>query len=268
MIRGATITSLLGAHARALLWSLLLPFANAWGAPTTPAPGPPDADAILRRAFEQYRARSSESSVAMSVHRPEWERHLQMRVWTRGEDDALVRFVAPPKDAGNATLKVGESIWVFNPRLNQVIKLPVSMMSQSWMGSDFSYNDLSKSEELLEWYTHRLTGTEQSAGHTVWTIESLPREGAPVVWGKVTIKIRDDEVLSEETFFDQDLKPVRHMQTEKVGPLGGRPYPLVMTMHPIDSPGQWTRIETLEGQFDRQLPEYLFTLSNLQYPRE
>jgi hypothetical protein len=58
------------------------------------------------------------------------------------------------------------------------------------------------------------------------------------------------------------------MQTEKVGPLGGRPYPLVMTMHPIDSPGQWTRIETLEGRFDRQLPVYLFTLSNLQYPRE
>ncbi len=235
-----------------------------------PAAGPaaPDPDAILRRAFEEYRAKSSESSVAMTVHRPEWERHLDMKVWTRGEDDALVRFVAPPKDAGNATLKVADNIWVFNPKLNQVIKLPVSMMSQSWMGSDFSYNDLSKSEELLEWYQHRLSGTEESGGHTLWTIESRPKPGAPVVWGKVTVKIRDDDVLSEETFFDQDLKPVRRMQTEKVGPLGGRPYPLVMSMHPMDSPGQWTRIETLEGEFNLALPEYLFTLSNLQYPRQ
>ncbi len=230
--------------------------------------GIPDADLLLRRAFEEYRGKSSESSVAMTVHRAEWERHLEMRVWTRGEDDALVRFVAPPKDAGNGTLKLADNIWVFNPKLNQVIKLPVSMMSQSWMGSDFSYNDLSKSEELLEWYQHRLTGSEESAGHTLWTIESLPKQGAPVVWGKVVVKIRDDDVLSEETFFDQDLRPVRHMQTEKVGPLGGRPYPLVMTMHPLDSPGQWTRIETLQGEFNPALPEYLFTLSNLQYPRQ
>ncbi|HBZ70569.1 MAG TPA: hypothetical protein DEP35_12910, partial [Deltaproteobacteria bacterium] len=147
MTRRATTTPLCDAYARALLGSLILAFGSAWAAPTA-APGAPDADAILRRAFEEYRARSSQSSVAMTVHRPEWERHLEMRVWTRGEDDALVRFLAPPKDAGNATLKVGENIWVFNPKLNQVIKLPVSMMSQSWMGSDFSYNDLSKSEEL------------------------------------------------------------------------------------------------------------------------
>jgi outer membrane lipoprotein-sorting protein len=256
-----------GGRARTFFGPLVLAFASAPVAAAA-APTPPDPDEILRRVFEEYRAKSSESSVAMTVHRPEWERHLEMKVWTRGEDDALVRFVAPPKDAGNATLKVSENIWVFNPKLNQVIKLPVSMMSQSWMGSDFSYNDLSKSEELLERYQHHLTGTEQRAGHTLWTIESLPKPGAPVVWGKVTVKIRDDDVLSEETFFDQDLKPVRHMETEKVGPLGGRPYPLVMTMHPFDSPEQWTRIETLKGEFNLALPEYLFSLSNLQYPRE
>jgi len=253
--------------ARGLLASLIPVLASVSAAPAA-SPAAPDADLILRRAFEEYRAKSSQSAVAMTVHRPQWERHLDMKVWTRGQDDALVRFIAPPKDAGNATLKVADNIWVFNPKLNQVIKLPVSMMSQSWMGSDFSYNDLSKSEELLEWYEHRLTHTEQSGGHTLWTIESLPKPGAPVVWGKITVKIRDDDVLSEETFFDQDLKPVRHMQTEKVAPLGGRPYPVVMSMQPLDSPGQWTRIETLEGQFNLALPEYLFTLSNLQYPRQ
>jgi len=250
-----------------VLASLVQVLAGLCAAPQLSA-ATPDPDLLLRRAFAEYRGTSSESSVAMTVHRPEWERHLDMSVWTRGEDDALVRFVAPAKDAGNATLKLGENIWVFNPKLNQVIKLPVSMMSQSWMGSDFSYNDLSKSEELLEWYEHRLTGAEQSDGHTLWTIESLPKQGAPVVWGKVTVKIRDDDVLSEETFFDQDLKPVRYLRTEKVGPLGGRPYPLIMTMQPSDSPGQWTRIETLQGAFNRSLPEYLFTLSNLQYPRQ
>ena len=132
----------------------------------------PNADAILRQTFENYRASSSESTVAMTVHRPDWERRLQMKAWTRGDNEALVRFTAPAKDAGNATLKLGDGAWVFNPKLNQVIKLPASMMSQSWMGSDFSYNDLSKSEDIITEYTHRLTATAQVDGHTVWTIEA------------------------------------------------------------------------------------------------
>ena len=82
----------------------------------------PDADAILQRAFDNYRAGSSATSVAMTVHRPDWERHLDLEAWTRGQAAALVRFVAPAKDAGNATLKLGRDTWVFNPKLNQVIK--------------------------------------------------------------------------------------------------------------------------------------------------
>ncbi|HKD20472.1 MAG TPA: outer membrane lipoprotein-sorting protein [Rhizomicrobium sp.] len=233
-----------------------------------PALADPAADAMLKRAFDNYRANSSEASVEMTVHRPDWERQMGMKSWTRGQDDALVRFTQPAKDAGNATLKLGQETWVFNPKLNQVIKLPPSMMAQSWMGSDFSYNDLAKSEELLTDYTHRITGTQAVGGHQVTTIEAMPKPGAPVVWGKVEIKLRDDNVVTEETYFDQDMKPARKMTTDKIGPLGDRQYPLVMTMHPQDAPGQWTRIETKDAQFNASVADYIFTLSNLQNPRE
>lgn len=227
----------------------------------------PNADAILRQAYENYRSSSSVASVAMTVHRPDWERHMEMKSWTRGDNDALVRFTAPAKDAGNATLKLRNDTWVYNPKLNQVIKLPASMMSQSWMGSDFSYNDLSKSEDIITDYTHKITATAQVGGHTVWTIESTPKPGAPVVWGKVAMQVRDDYVLVGETFFDQDMKPARVMTADKIAPLAGRPYPVAMTMHPLDQPGQWTRIETSGAQFNVGLPAWLFTLSNLQNPR-
>jgi outer membrane lipoprotein-sorting protein len=227
----------------------------------------PDPDALLRQAFANYRANTSQSTVGMTIHRPDWERSMQMKAWTRGENDALVRFIAPAKDAGNATLKSGNDTWVYNPKLNQVIKLPPSMMAQSWMGSDFSYNDLSKSEDLLTLFTHRIAATATEGGHTVWTIDCVPKPGAPVVWGKVTITLRDDEVITGETFYDQDMKPARIMTTDKIGPLGGRAYPLTMTMHPTDTPGAWTRIDTSDAQFNESLPDYLFTLSNLQNPR-
>jgi len=246
---------------------LLIAVLLVWAAQASAAMAAPDPEAILRGLYANYRARTSQTTLTMTIHRPAWERGMQMAAWTRGDDDALVRFTAPAKDAGNATLKLARDTWVFNPRLNQVIKLPASMMSQSWMGSDFSYNDLSKSEDIIALYTHRLTATGSAGGHAVWTIEAVPKPGAPVVWGKVAIKVRDDDVMLEETFFDQDMRPARRLSVDRVGVLGGRSYPVVMTMRPLDQPGQWTRVETSTGAFNQALPDYLFTLSNLQNPR-
>ena len=226
-----------------------------------------DATALVRAAFDNWRAKSSETTLTMTIHRPSWERHLTMTAWTRGDNEALVRFTAPAKDAGNATLKLAKATYIFNPKLNQVIKLPASMLAQSWMSSDFSYNDLSKAEDLLTEYTHKIVATASAGGHTVYTIEALPKPGAPVVWGKQEVKVRDDGIFLEETFFDQDMKPVRKMTTDKIGKLGGRDYPVVLTMKPMTKSGQWTRIDTTAGKFDLSLPDYIFTRSNLQNPR-
>lgn len=227
-----------------------------------------DATQLVRAAFDNWRAKSSETVVTMVIHRPSWQRSLSMTGWTQGHDKALVRFTAPAKDAGNATLKLGNQTFIYNPKLNQVIKLPASMLSQSWMGSDFSYNDLSKAEDVLTYYTHKIVKTGKSGGHTVYTIEALPKSGAPVVWGKQELDIRDDGVFLKEIYFDQDMKVVRTMTTNKVGTIGGRVYPLVLTMTPADKAGQWTRITTTKAQFDQSLPAYIFTKSNLQNPRD
>lgn len=230
--------------------------------------GQPDADTLLRAAFDNWRAKSSEVQITMTVHRPDWERQLSLKAWTQGDDDALVRFVAPAKDAGNASLTKSDETWVFNPKLNQIIKLPASMMAQSWMGSDFSYNDLSKADDILTEYTHKILKDEPSGHHTVYTIEALPKPGAPVVWGKQVVKIREDGVMMAETYFDQDMKVVRQMVTDQVAPIGGRDYPVLMTMHVADASEKWTRIKTTSGQFNLDLPGYLFTLSNLRNPRD
>jgi outer membrane lipoprotein-sorting protein len=230
--------------------------------------GSPDATALLTKAFDNWRAKSSETEVTMTIHRPSWERHLSMKAWTRGGDDALVRFTAPVKDAGNATLKTADATWIYNPKLNQVVKLPASMLAQSWMGSDFSYNDLSKAEDMLTDYTHEVVGTDEEGGHTVTTIDAIPKPGAPVVWGKQRARVRDDGIFLSVTYFDQDMKPVRAMTTERIGTIGGRDYPVVLTMRPEGEPGKWTRIETTAARFDLPLPDTLFTRSNLENPRD
>ena len=130
-------------------------------------------DRSMKRSATTWITSEARCSLSLIHIWPDWERRLEMKGWTRGDNEALVRFIAPAKDAGNATLKLGDGAWVFNPKLNQVIKLPGSMMSQSWMGSDFSYNDLSKSEDIITDYTHRLTATAQADGHTVWTLSLI-----------------------------------------------------------------------------------------------
>lgn len=228
----------------------------------------PDPGRLIKQAYDNWRGTSSYTEITMTVHRPDWERSMSMQSWTRGDDDALVRFTAPAKDAGNATLKLADDMWIFNPRLNQILKLPASMMAQSWMGSDFSYNDLARANDVLTEYSHRLTGREQADGHTVYIVEALPKPEAATVWGKQVMRIRDDGVLLGEDYFDQDMQLVKSMQTRTVAELGGRQYPVVMTMQKAGSDDEWTRISAERGRFDIPVPAALLTKSNLRNPRK
>jgi outer membrane lipoprotein-sorting protein len=228
---------------------------------------PPEAEAIVQKAMDNWRSSASWSRMQLIVHRPNFERTLAFEAWTRGTKDSLSRFTKPAKEAGNASLKLAEDMWMFSPKLQQVMKLPSSLMSQSWMGSDFSYDDLAKSDRLLVDYELTLTDTKETSGHTVYSIEAIPKDNAPVVWGKQTLEVRDDSVLLEQLFFDQDMKPLRRMTAEKIEKLGGRIYATVARMSNLEKDDHWTEIVYDDARFDVELPDYLFSLSNLQNPR-
>lgn len=233
-------------------------------------PGPvmaADARAILTAAFENWRADSSHAVTEMTVKRSNGTRNLTMESWTLGETKSLVRFTAPARDAGNATLQLGNATYVYNPKLNQVIKLPASAMTQSWMGSDFSYNDLSRSQKVVDDYTHAIIGSSSNGGKPVTVIESIPKPGKPIVWGKQVLSVRSDGVLVQVEYFDQLGARVRIMTADKIGVLGGRPYPKVLTMKTDAKPGQYTRITTKSAEFNIAIPAHIFTRSNLQNQR-
>jgi outer membrane lipoprotein-sorting protein len=222
---------------------------------------------IVQAAIQNWRGQSSYMKQKMVVHRPGWERETSMVSVTRGEKDALVRFTAPAKDAGNATLKLDQNMWVFTPRLNQVIKLPASMMAQSWMGSDFSYDDLAKSDRIVTDYDLVFKPTEKAGGRRVYVIEATPHPDAPVVWGKEVLRIRDDNVMLERAYYDQKGTLVRRMVASRIELLDGRPYPRELRMTDAEKEGQWTVVLTEAGHFDVNPPGYLFTQSNLRNPR-
>lgn len=227
----------------------------------------PTATEIVQSAIHNLRGDSSYMEQRMIVHRPDWKRETAMVSLTQGDKDALVRFTSPAKDAGNATLKLDQNMWAFTPRLNQVIKLPASMMAQSWMGSDFSYDDLAKSDRIATDYDLSFQSEEEIDGRRVHVIEAIPRADAPVVWGKEILRIRDDNVLLERAYYDQKGKLVRRMVASRIEMMDGRPYPLELRMTDEEEEGHWTVVLTETGHFDVDPPGFLFTQSNLRNPR-
>jgi outer membrane lipoprotein-sorting protein len=234
--------------------------------PATGADAPTARD-LIAGVIDLTRGRTSYAEFSMVIHRPDWERTSKLVAWTRGREDALIRFTAPAKDAGNATLKQGEQMWTFTPKLNRVIRLPFSMMSQGWAGSDFSYNDLSRTDALLRDYRLELTSTEERDGHRVYSVDATPNDDAPVVWGKETIVMRDDYVVLSQTFFDQSLKPLKRLESLEIKTLGGRTFGTRMRMLPLDEPDHWTEIAYDQARFDIAIDDGMFTVFALQTGR-
>jgi outer membrane lipoprotein-sorting protein len=235
------------------------------------APGPAaaeDAREIVRAAWEHWRGTTSQGEMTMTIHRPSWERSMSMKAWTKGQKHSLVRVTAPRKDAGNGTLMIDDSMWTYSPKVNRVMKVPSSMMGQSWLGSDFSNKDVSRADTIVDQYDHTLLEKEESEGHTVYVIESIPHEEAAVVWGKEVLKVRDDDVLVSQDFYDQDGKLVKSLCSLKIGEMGGRVLALQQRMVKLEADDEWTEILIENMRFDLELSDNLFTRSNLRNPRD
>jgi outer membrane lipoprotein-sorting protein len=222
---------------------------------------------IVAAAIDLTRGTTSYCELTMVIHRPDWERRSSLVAWTRGRDDALIRFTAPPRDAGNATLKDGPKMWTFTPKLNRVIRLPYSMMAQDWAGSDFSYNDLSRTDILLTDYRLELIGEQTLDGHVYYTIRATPHDNAPVVWGREELILRDDYVMKQQTFFDQSMVPLKRLEGLAVGTLGGRTFATRMRMVSLDKPDHWTEMTYDKAEFDVPLDDGLFTVFALKSGR-
>ena len=223
-----------------------------------------DAQALVEAAVSYYRGEASIATVAMIIHRPQWERRMTLKAWTKGQKNSIFTVLAPPKDHGNGTLKKAQQMWTYNPKINRIIKLPPSMMSQAWMGSDFSNNDLAKSDSILEDYTHTFLRTETHDGKRVFVIKSMPKPKVPVVWGMQTLKIREDHILLCEEYYDEEMKLVKAMTGRQIQMLGGKLFPKLWKMEKADAEDEYTLLDYKGLEFKEDLPDFLFTLSTLR----
>jgi outer membrane lipoprotein-sorting protein len=221
-------------------------------------------DSLIREVDRLYRSETSYTELEMEIVTPHWQRTLAMYGWSEGMDKTFIRITAPLKEKGLATLRIENEMWNFLPKTNKVMKIPPSMMMGSWMGSDFTNDDIVKESSLFEDYSYELLPSDSGEEELI-LINCIPREDLAVVWGNIVIAVRDGDHLPVwQKYYDEKGKLMRVMTYSEVTDLGGRVIPTVIEMVPTTKEGHKTVIRYLKAQFNAELDEDTFTLRNLR----
>ena len=222
-------------------------------------------DTIIKRLDELYRSNTAYAEMEMTIETPHWERTLTMKCWSKGLEETFIVIETPRRERGISTLRKGNEMWNFFPKINKVMKVPPSMMMGSWMGSDFTNDDLVKESTRIKDYHARLIPGEDPA---CYHVEFTPRETTVSLWGKIITEIDKKSLLPvHETFYDEKDRKVRVLYFKEVKTFGTKTIPAVMELIPTTKENHKTIIRYTTAVFDTPLDKETFTLRNLQKKR-
>lgn len=178
---------------------------------------------IVKKADDNMRGNTSIADITIVIVRPTWKRELSMKAWTKGEDYSMILITSPAREKGTVFLKRIKEVWNWIPAIERNIKLPPSMMSQSWMGTDFTNDDLVKEASSVSDYEHTHLGKEVIAGKECYKIEMVPKASAAIVWKKVIVWIDTSDFLQlKAEFYDEDGELVNRMNSSEIKLMDGK----------------------------------------------
>lgn len=224
-----------------------------------------DANEIIREAEEQAKGESMVGTFTMNVVRPDYTRTIKMKNWNKGNDKALIEILAPKKEAGNKTLKIGNELWTYLKNTETTMKLPPSMMLQSWNGSDLTNDDLVRESNMADDYDAKVMFEEEIGKEMCWKIELTPKPSAPVVWGKIYYWVRQSDKLPYIVqYYDEKGKLHRSMKFSDFKNMDGRKIPTKWTIYDENEEGEYTEFIFNEVKFDTKIPDRIFSFRQLE----
>ena len=227
----------------------------------------PDVETIVKKIDQLYRNESSHADMEMHIVTPHWERTLAMTVWSQGMSKTFIRITAPKKEQGVATLRIGNEMWNYLPKTNKVMKIPPSMMMGSWMGSDFTNDDLVRESSMLNDYTYQYVTPEDASPDHLY-VQLTPKEDSPIVWGKIVAAVQSKDYIPVwQRFYDEKGNLMRVMNFKEIKSFGDKIAPSVVEMIPQNKEGHKTVVRWLNATFNSDIDDKIFTRRNLQKRR-
>ena len=223
------------------------------------------ADEIIKKSEDKMRGSTLHGTMSIKTVRPTWSREMVINMWLKGNDYAMIFVKSPEMDKGIAYLKRRKEVWNWIPVLEKTIKLPPSMMSQSWMGTDFSNDYLVKQSSLETDFDSKLSKDTVIDSRPCWKVVLTPKENAAVVWGKVILYIDTTNYLQlRNEYYDEDGALINLIHAYNIQKMGGRLIPTVFEMIPSDKPGNKTVITYQSLEFDQPIEDSFFTTNNMK----
>ncbi len=220
---------------------------------------------IVKKADDKGRGLTSQGVMTLTIVRPDWSRSLTMKSWSKGTDYSLIYITAPAKEKGQVFLKRKTDMWNWVPSIERVIKIPPSMMMQSWMGSDFTNDDLVKESSLVVDYTQKLIGKEKVRDQECYKIELVPLPDAAVTWGKIILWITTEGFNQwKAEYFDEDSNIVNIMNAYDIKRMGDRDIPSKLEIEPVNKKGDKTILEINSMVFNKPISENFFSQQNMK----
>jgi outer membrane lipoprotein-sorting protein len=220
---------------------------------------------IVKKADDNMRGKTSLADITIKIIRPSWSREMNMKAWSKGDDYSMIMVTSPAKEKGTVFLKRIKEVWNWIPSIERNIKLPPSMMAQSWMGTDFTNDDLVKEASSVSDYDHKLLGKETISDKDCYKIEMIPKPSAVIVWEKVIVWIDSEDFLQlKAEFYDEDGELVNIMNSSEVKVVGGRKITSKIEMFPVDQEGNSTVIMYNDIIFDKPIKDDFFTTRNMK----
>jgi outer membrane lipoprotein-sorting protein len=221
---------------------------------------------IIRKADEKFNGEKSSIMVmSMTIIRPTWQRTVEFKNWALGRDYAMTLITAPAKDANQTFLKRGTEMWSWNPAISRLIKLPPSMMSQGWMGSDYTNDDILKESSVVNDYIHEIIGEETFDNRLCYKIKLIAKEEAAVVWGSQLRWIdKKDFLFMKAELYDEEEILIRTETGSEIKIMDGRTIPTRLELIPADEPGNKTIVYIKEIKFNVQIQESFFSQQNMK----
>jgi outer membrane lipoprotein-sorting protein len=223
-------------------------------------------DAVVKYFEDLYRSEQSVSTAELTVTKPRSKRTLRMEVWTKGREKALVVILSPAREKGTATLKVEENLWNYFPKIRRTIRIPPSMMLASWMGSDFTNDDLVRESSFSEDYIYKLVGRGDDPPG--WLIRFDAKPDTVGLWKRLELVVSEDgRIPLVARYYDRKDRLARTVHWDSVKVFDGRRIPSRLTLVPEDKEGHKTELVYLEISFHVEVPDSTFSLSSLERKR-
>lgn len=220
---------------------------------------------IIKKADELTRGKSSEGEMTIKIVRPKWEREMKMKTWSLGTDYSLMLVTAPAKEAGTVMLKREKEVWNWVPSIERTVKLPPSMMMQSWMGTDLTNDDLVRQSSIVIDYTHEIVKDSVVEGRKCWKLKLTAKPDAPVVWGHINVWVDKEHYIQLRTeFYDEDGYLVNIFNAYDIKQMSGRTMATRMEMIPVEKPGNKTILITDNIKFDTGVKEDFFNTRQMK----